>query len=337
VRSAAQLERYQPKLGQELYDLLMKPLMAPLPAQSNLVIIPDGILEVLPFESLVMEMPERVEFAQGKFGAYPRGLKYLADKFKVSYYYSATYLRLMRQARPEGHPASSLLMVGDPSARGGAPSGSGGEVRRRLMSLSQKEEWKGLREEFEPLTYTRELAERLKVLFPDGKILVGPEANRHNLSGIENYKYVVFATHGILAKEVPYLLEPALLISDAGSPSDTMHPQGFLTMSDVMKTKLTCDNATLTACSTGVGRRASGEGVMSLGWAFQYAGAKSVLVSLWKVEEQSTILLAKLFFENLKAGKDKITALHEARAAARRQGYEHPFFWASFILIGEKM
>jgi CHAT domain-containing protein len=55
------------------------------------------------------------------------------------------------------------------------------------------------------------------------------------------------------------------------------------------------------------------------------------------VEEKSTILLANQFFEKLKAGKDKLTALHEARAELRRQGYEHPFYWAAFILIGEKI
>ena len=72
-----------------------------------------------------------------------------------------------------------------------------------------------------------------------------------------------------------------------------------------------------------------------MGWAFQYAGAKSVLVSLWNVEEESTILLTSKYFEHLKAGKDKMTALADARAELRRMGYEHPFYWAPFILLGE--
>jgi CHAT domain-containing protein len=53
------------------------------------------------------------------------------------------------------------------------------------------------------------------------------------------------------------------------------------------------------------------------------------------VEEKSTILLAEKFFGNLKAGKDKLTALQEARADMRKAGYEHPFFWSPFIMIGE--
>jgi CHAT domain-containing protein len=336
VRTQAQLERYDPALAKELYDLLLKPLAPQISGVGQLVIITDDILEVLPFESLVIEAPARVEMAAGQFGPQPRGLKYVADQFKVSYYYSATSLKLMRQARIERGPSSSLFMMADPGARGSA-AGPQGEVQRRLMSLAQKGDWRNLQDQFKPLPYTMELAEKLKVLFPDARILVGTEANKQNLTGIEKHRYLVFATHGILAKELPYLLEPALLLAGESGPPEELRPRGFLTMSDVMKLELNCDNATLTACSTGLGRRASGEGVMSLGWAFQYAGAKSVLVSLWKVEEKSTILLANQFFEKLKAGKDKLTALHEARAELRRQGYEHPFYWASFILIGEKI
>jgi CHAT domain-containing protein len=333
VSSKSQLERYDAKLAKELYDLLMKPALAQVGAGAHLVIIPDDILEVLPFESLVAEGPAQATMAQGQYGPYPQGVKYVADQYKVSYYFSATTMKIMRAGRKTSSSSQSICMVADPMAagKGAAP---GGEVQQRLMSLSQKDDWKGLRNQFEPLPYTRELADKLKGLFPDGRFLVGSQATKQNLSGIEKDKYLVFATHGILARELPYIVEPALLLYPE-SGGDEYRPRGFLTMSDVMKLNLSCDNATLTACSTGLGKRTSGEGVMSMGWAFQYAGAKSVLVSLWKVEEKSTILLAEKFFGNLKAGKDKLTALQEARADMRKAGYEHPFFWSPFIMIGE--
>ena len=77
------------------------------------------------------------------------------------------------------------------------------------------------------------------------------------------------------------------------------------------------------------------EGVMGMGRAFQYAGAKNVLVSLWSVAEKSTTDFTAEFFTALKAGKTPRTALKEARAKIRAEGYEHPFFWAPFILMGE--
>ncbi|MDP6088528.1 MAG: CHAT domain-containing protein, partial [Nitrospinota bacterium] len=90
----------------------------------------------------------------------------------------------------------------------------------------------------------------------------------------------------------------------------------------------------LTACETGVGKQVAGEGVMGMGRAFQYAGAKSVLVSLWSVAEASTTLLVERFFSHLKNGADKVSALRQAREDVIRAGYRHPFFWSPFILIG---
>ena len=106
-------------------------------------------------------------------------------------------------------------------------------------------------------------------------------------------------------------------------------------MNEVMTLRLNADVAALTACRTGLGKDVRGEGVMGLGRAFQYAGAGSVMVSLWSVDEESTTELTEKFFECLKEGKTKREALRQARAAVRRDGYEHPFFWAPFVLIGD--
>jgi CHAT domain-containing protein len=106
-------------------------------------------------------------------------------------------------------------------------------------------------------------------------------------------------------------------------------------MSDVMSLKMNADMVALTACQTGLGKELSGEGVMSMGRAFQYAGARSVLMSLWSVSEKSSTTLVENFFKNLKEGKGKLEALTLARKEIRKQGYEHPFYWASFTLVGE--
>ena len=110
---------------------------------------------------------------------------------------------------------------------------------------------------------------------------------------------------------------------------------GFLRLSEVMGLKLNCDIAALTACQTGLGRHISGEGTMGMGRAFQYAGAKSVLMSLWSVSETASVNLVESFFKHLKEGKNKLEALKLARDEIRKAGYDHPFYWAPFILVGE--
>jgi CHAT domain-containing protein len=106
-------------------------------------------------------------------------------------------------------------------------------------------------------------------------------------------------------------------------------------MSEVMGLKMNADIVALTACQTGLGKRISGEGTMGMGRAFQYAGAKSVLMSMWSVSEESSVKLVENFFKHLESGKSKIEALQLARRDIRKAGYVHPFFWAAFILAGE--
>ena len=72
-----------------------------------------------------------------------------------------------------------------------------------------------------------------------------------------------------------------------------------------------------------------------MGRAFQYAGAKAILMSLWSVSERSSVKLVESFFKHLKKGNNKLEALQLARKEIRDAGYEHPFFWAPFILVGE--
>ena len=335
VSSRAQLAKYDVKESNELYTLLFKPMADKITERSHVIIVPDDVLEVLPFESLVSEIPAGSQMQQGKFGPFPSGAKFLADRYQVSYYYSATAMSLARQLKKSVLPSQSLFMMADPSGSPGGRVLAQSKSGETVMSMAKKEGWTSLEGQFEPLPRARELSEKLKQLYPDGRFLVGESATKDNLSGIEENRYVVFATHGILAREIPYIEEPALLLYPEGGADNGIRPKGFLTMSEVMKLNLTCDNASLTACSTGLGHTSGGEGVMSMGWAFQYAGAKSVLVSLWNVDEKSSVLLAAKYFENLKAGKNRMTALSDARTEIRKMGYEHPFYWAPFILIGE--
>ena len=116
--------------------------------------------------------------------------------------------------------------------------------------------------------------------------------------------------------------------------------------SDILQMKLNAELVVLSACETGLGRLRDGEGIVGLTRAFLYAGASSTVVSLWKVEDQSTSLLMERFYQNLKRGLDKSEALRQAKldiirsnvdlkATGRREELAAPFYWAPFILVGD--
>jgi CHAT domain-containing protein len=147
---------------------------------------------------------------------------------------------------------------------------------------------------------------------------------------LSSYGKVVFATHGYAGKDLPGIKEPVLVLTLVPPGTD-----GFLRMSEVMGLSLNADVAALTACQTALGRELYGEGVMGMGRAFQFAGARSVLMSLWSVSEESSTVMVEHFFKRLKEGKGKMEAFQLARDDIRKRGYDHPFFWAPFILVGE--
>lgn len=143
------------------------------------------------------------------------------------------------------------------------------------------------------------------------------------------FRYVHFATHGLLPGDAR-IDEPALVLSRDSKTNDIL-----LSMSEVLNLRLNADLVVLSACNTGSGKLAKGEGVMNLGKAFMSAGSSSVAMSLWQVSDVSTSLLMNAFYEELLAGKPKPVALALARKKVHSSGYMNPFFWAPFILVGE--
>jgi CHAT domain-containing protein len=188
----------------------------------------------------------------------------------------------------------------------------------------------------ERLPLTSELAESLADTFDqDATLFTGLQASKEALLSktgpqLNDYGSLVFATHGYFSSENPVFQEPILFLTLVPVGTD-----GFLRMSEVMGLNINSDIVALTACQTGLGKQISGEGTMGMGRAFQYAGAKSALMSLWSVSERASVKLVESFFQNLKAGASKREALEKARKQIRSEGYDHPFYWAAFILFGE--
>lgn len=323
--------------GHKLYSLLVKDFMPLISKNDKIIVVPDKKLGLLPFEALVTKIPEKKGMVTGRYGNYPDGISYLGDEYQISYYQSASALTIARTLDRGGKPEKALFVLADPvfdasDVRLSAKTQPGAKKSSPLMRAV--EDVTGLK--LVRLDQTGNLGKDLIKLFGEQGTdqLTGIEANEANLkkTDLSKYRYLVFATHGILDGHVSGIMEPALVLSQVGNKENQ---DGFLTMSKVMGLRLRGDVAALTACETGSGKLVSGEGVMGLGRAFQYAGAKSVLASLWSVAEDSTVKLVEKFFMYLKAGNDRMTALRMARADIRKEGYEHPFFWSPFILIGE--
>jgi len=157
------------------------------------------------------------------------------------------------------------------------------------------------------------------------------EENLKQKNDLDKFNYIHFATHGFINEDKPDL-SSLVLTSGKNSGED-----GFLQAAEIFKLKLNPELVVLSACQTGLGKLVRGEGIVGLTRAFMYAGAPSVLVSLWSVSDMSTATLMGAFYKNLIKNKlSKTDALRQAQLTLISDPtYSHPFYWAPFILIGD--
>lgn len=344
----AKLKAFDFKAAHKLSDVLLKDLLARVPPGEPVIVIPDDSLGLVPFEALVLNEGGLIS----DWKPFPQltGADFFGDRNAISYYHSATALTLTRRyTNPTGSGSSRLLVMADPVFQSGDQrahlvkedcpklSASEAELYKNLaFMITVEEEGGGGRPKFKRLSGTGELAKALKSMYGgQADVYTGLEANKQNFiqqvaPKLTSYSEIVFATHGDFSKSLPGMPEPFLALSTVPPGTD-----GFLRLSDVMRLKMKAQIVALTACKSGMGSRVSGEGTMSMGRAFQYAGTQSVLMSLWSVEQTASVKLAESFFHHVKDGNTKLEAIKQARLEIRQAGYDHPFFWASFILMGE--
>ena len=151
---------------------------------------------------------------------------------------------------------------------------------------------------------------------------------------LAQYRYVHFATHGLLNPMHPELSGIVLsLFNEQGAEQD-----GFLRASEVFNLSLPAEMVVLSGCQTALGKDVRGEGLVGLTRGFMYAGAARVLVSLWEVNDHATSELMGRLYRGI-LGKRRLTpaaALREAQASLwREQRWRAPYYWAGFTLQGE--
>lgn len=150
---------------------------------------------------------------------------------------------------------------------------------------------------------------------------------------IEHYQIVHFATHSFVNSNQPQLSGILLSMVD----KDGMAQNGFLQLRDIYNLKLSAKLVVLSACSTGLGKEVKGEGLISLTRGFIHAGAKSVVASLWKVDDRATAeLMTRFYSAMLKDNLPPAAALRVAKESLRREKrWSAPYYWAGFVLQGE--
>ena len=160
---------------------------------------------------------------------------------------------------------------------------------------------------------------------------------------LDDYRVVYFATHALVAGEVEKFAkvkaEPALVLSIPDQPTE--EDDGLLRASDVAMLKMNADFVVLSACNTAAGDKPGAEALSGLARAFFYAGARSLIVSNWEVDSESTVALMTGMFEALKRNPHLSHA--EALRLSMLQVIDHPSkpewaqpkFWAPFIVVGE--
>jgi len=169
-----------------------------------------------------------------------------------------------------------------------------------------------------------------------GRLLAeGFAANRDAVldSNLENFRYIHFATHGLVDARYPGL--SALVLSqfdEAGRPRD-----GFLRLNDIYNLRLAADLVVLSACDTALGREVRGEGLIGLTQGFMAAGARTVVASLWQVPDRATAELMRQFYTYmLDEGLEPAAALRKAQlASAAQRRWADPYFWGGFVLVGD--
>ena len=341
VAEPADLKRLDLALSHRLYRLLLQGPLSAVSRDERVVVVPDDAIGLVPFEGLVESLPDPLMWRDGPHGPVPQGVQYVGDRRTFTYWQSATALRLVR-GRETPSDGKQVLVVADPifetsdprvagTAVATVPPEGGLHLMREIKEGLSSTYGRSL---FRRLPITASLVSTLREQYGD-KLTAwqGFDATENKLkeARLEDYGVIVFATHGVLDGSVPWLRQRALVLGLVGNEPGA---DGYLTMAEVMALKLNAQVVALMACQSGAGRVISGEGTMGMARAFQYAGARSVLASLWSVEDESTNLLAVAFLRGLSRGETGPSALSSAQRALRQAGYDHPFFWAPFVLVG---
>jgi CHAT domain-containing protein len=256
---------------------------------------------------------------------------WLINEYKISYAPSLSSLRelIERKKAAELKSKKDILAVGDPSFGDNEielSSEAGNDLALSEFSMADPK--------FYRLKYSGLETEKIAALFKSGKsdVFRREQASEDIIKQqtLTDYKIIHFATHAIIDDKKPG--RSAIVLTLDQDPKE----DGLLQMREVFNLKLNADLITLSACQTGLGQLIRGEGIEGLSRAFFYAGASSVLLSLWAINDEASYQLLERFYFHLRSSDSITNALRKAKLELIESGVlGHPYYWSGFIVTGD--
>jgi CHAT domain-containing protein/tetratricopeptide (TPR) repeat protein len=340
-----QAEQQLPAVTATLSKLLLGPVADKL-GTKRLLIVADGPLQHIPFQ--VLALPDETDPSASSSKVTANQPRPLISDHEIINEPSASILALVLSESANREPRSnSVAVLADPvfesddpritsAGRPGSDSNTGQgketEFHQALRDVNLSGDGHIPR-----LLASRDEADAIMSVTPwrSGFQAMDFDASRATVmkTDLSDYRVVHFATHGLLNNEHPELSGVVLSLFDRkGQQQD-----GFLRLHDIYNLKLPVDLVVLSACNTGLGRDVKGEGLIGLTRGFMYAGASSVVASLWKVDDEATAELMRLFYGYmLRDGLSPAAALRKAQVTMSRQKrWQSPYFWAGFVIQGQ--
>jgi CHAT domain-containing protein len=294
-----------------LYELLIKNSMSDKKPVDNILIIPDGQLAYIPFDVLITKK------SNAQPGHY-RELPYLLKRYAVNYHYSASlyFKNVTRQSKATN---DYLLM---------APAY--GNIKSDTISMLALGKF---RDEVSALKWNKREVELIAEKI-GGDFFSGDDATESKFkSSAKDYRVLHLAMHALIDDQDPMNSEFVF-----SHEKDTANEDGYLHAFELYNMELNAQMVVLSACKTGYGQLAKGEGVMSLARAFSVSGVPSVVMSHWNVDDEATSKLMAYFYANLAEGMTKDKALQEAKLKYLEEANPTaaaPFYWAAFVNVGD--
>lgn len=336
-------------LAASIYKKLFSQILSDVPKGTPVVIIPDGLLAMLPFEALVTSgapnwLKSSLKNYPDHLRDYVEGVTFLGAEHPLSYYESITGLTLNRNYGNKVRANSNAMVIADPQLSTGDNSNqqpghsrtANEQDKFNVALIRAIEKSKNEFDLMKRLPNASALTQRIVQIFSGNCLtLIGQKANKPDFMSnmapsLDRYGNVVFATLAVFSNKIPVVMEPFLVLTMTPPGAD-----GFLKLTDILSLKMDAEVVGLTACQVQSGEDFSGQDLIAMGRAFQFAGARSVLMSLWEVEEICSSKLIISFFNHRRNGMKKLEALQAAKKDIRNEGYYHPYFWAGFTLVGE--
>jgi CHAT domain-containing protein len=324
-----------------LSQLLLGPVADQL-GTKRIVIVTEGVLQYIPVDSLPLPQPKPTALTAGNV---TENTRLMLDTNEIVTLPSVSILAAIRQETPNVGSGDKIVAIfADPvfSTNDARLQNRGTNLDTAASDSNQHSgqvALRGLPRNGGPrrLVHSSEEADAIVAIAPRGTVMVTRafDANREAAMkpSVGGYQIVHFATHGFFNSENPELSGIVLaMVKPDGSRTN-----GFMPLQDIYKLNLSAQLVVLSACDTALGKDIKGEGLVSLTRGFMYAGSKSVVTSLWKVDDRATAKLMDHFYESmLREGMTPAAALRSAKKKIREEkAWNAPFFWAGFVLQGE--